>query len=114
MIELATKEDLPSLPRPWNYEFFVKEVSEEEIGSPLVNLGQPCPLRLSGFSSLTDTPSCSSRRSRSSRSRRTKTKGFQHQGYHQDSRSRSCDILEETDNDILASCDELDEDESDL
>ena len=48
-IELATKEDLPSLPRPWNYEFFVKEVSEEEVGSPLVNLGQPCPLRLSGF-----------------------------------------------------------------
>ena len=47
-IELATKEDLPSLPRPWNYEFFVKEVSEEDIGSPLVNLGQPCPLRLSG------------------------------------------------------------------
>ena len=74
-----------------------------------------------GFSSLTDTPSCcSSRRSRSSRSRRTKTKGFQHQGYHQDSRSRSYDILEETDddletdNDILASCDELDEDEGDL
>ena len=48
MIELATKEDLPSLPRPWNFEFFVKEVSEEEVGSPLVNLGQPCPLRLSG------------------------------------------------------------------
>ena len=48
LLVLATKEDLPRLPKPWNYEFFVKEVSEEEVGSPLVNLGQPCPLRLSG------------------------------------------------------------------
>ena len=73
---------------------------------------------IQGFSSLTDTPSCSSRSC--SRSRRTKTKNYRHQGYHQDSRSRSCDILEETDddletdNDVLASCDELDEDEGDL
>ena len=75
-----------------------------------------------GFSSLTDTPSCSNSCSqRSSRgTRRRRKDGYRLQGYHQDSRSRSCDILEETDddletdNDVLASCDELDEDGDDL
>ena len=73
-ISLAFLEDLPSLPKPWNYEFYTKEVTEEEVGTPLVFLGEPCPLRLSGFSSLASTPLCSksvsrreSRRSHASR-----------------------------------------------
>ena len=122
LITLSTKEDLPSLPKPWNFEFFTKDVTEEEVGSPLVSVGQPCPLRLSGFSSLNDTPSCSNSLSRrSSRSCRQKS-SFRSRpsGFHQDSRSRSCDILEETDddletdNDVLASCDELEKDGDDI
>lgn len=58
-IVLASVEDLADLPRPWNYEFYTKEVTEEEVGTPLVHLGEPSPLRLSGFSSLASTPICS-------------------------------------------------------
>ena len=110
-ISLATKDDLHLLPKPWNYEFFVGEVNEEEMEWKLVSMSDPCPLRLSGFSSLSDTPSCSTSISRQSYARR--------HHYHQESRSRSCDILEETDDelrtdvdsadDLLASGDELDD-----
>ena len=74
-ISLAFVEDLPSLPRPWNYEFYTKEVTEEEVGTPLVYLGEPCPLRLSGFSSLASTPLCSKSVSRRE-SKRSQTSRF--------------------------------------
>ena len=74
-ISLAFVEDLPSLPHPWNYEFYTKEVTEEEVGTPLVYLGEPCPLRLSGFSSLASTPLCSKSVSRRE-SRRSQTSRF--------------------------------------
>ena len=74
-ISLAFVDDLPSLPRPWNYEFYTKEVTEEEVGTPLVYLGEPCPLRLSGFSSLASTPLCSKSVSRRE-SRRSQTSRF--------------------------------------
>ena len=74
-ISLAFVDDLQSLPRPWNYEFYTKEVTEEEVGTPLVYLGEPCPLRLSGFSSLASTPLCSKSVSRRE-SRRSQTSRF--------------------------------------
>lgn len=109
---LATKDDLQLLPKPWNFEFFVGDINEEDIEGPLVSMDEPCPLRLSGFSSLNDTPSCSTSISRQSY-------GRPRHHYHQESRSRSYDILEETDDelrtdidsadDLLASGDELDD-----
>ena len=123
MITLASRNELDQLPKPWNFEFFVGDVTEEEVGSPLVYMGQSNPLRLSGFSSLNETPSCSTSLSRSTRNSKHKFKS-KHSSYHQESRSRSCDILEETDDelatdhdsrdDLLASCDELDEIEEDI
>ena len=41
---LSTLADHPRLPQAWNLEFWTKEVTEEEIGMPLVNLGEPCPI----------------------------------------------------------------------
>ena len=96
MITLASRNELDQLPKPWNFEFFVGDVTEEEVGSPLVYMGQSNPLRLSGFSSLNETPSCSTSLSRSTRNSKHKFKS-KHSSYHQESRSRSCDILEETD-----------------
>ena len=106
LIRLGTVRDTDQLPKPWNYEFFVGSVTEDEVGTPLVHLGQECPLRLSGFSSLNETPSYSNSVSR-------REARFSRHGYHQDSRSRSCDILEETDDD-LETCDELEAEEADL
>ena len=57
-----------------------------QAGTPLVPLGQPCPLRLSGFSSLGSSPARSAPRSRAgSASRRSRFP----------SRLPSCDILQE-------------------
>ena len=110
LIRLASQRDRERLPRPWNYEFFTRAVTEEEVGTPLVHLGQECPLRLSGFSSINDTPSCSNSISRRSSRRETRF-SRRGQSYHQDSRSRSCDILEETDDD-LETYDELEAQET--
>ena len=46
-IKLARTCDLHKLPRAWNYEFWVNEslANEDEIGMPLVRLGEPCPIR---------------------------------------------------------------------
>ena len=106
LIHLSSVEDLPNLPKPWNFEFFTKDVTEEEVGTPLVTLGEPCPLRLSGFSSLTDTPSCSNSISRRNSKKSKDISRFpsRQPNFNQESRSRSCDILEEsdfeTDNDV--------------
>jgi protein-tyrosine phosphatase len=43
-IQLSTMADHSQLPQAWNYEFWTTEVTEEEIGLPLVKLGEPCPL----------------------------------------------------------------------
>ena len=43
-IPLSTLADHPRLPQAWNLEFWTKEVTEEEIGMPLVRLGEPCPI----------------------------------------------------------------------
>ena len=112
LIKLGSVRDKDLLPRPWNFEFFRRAVTEEEVGTPLVHLGQDCPLRLSGFSSLNETPSCSNSVSR--RNSRKLTRFSVHSGgFHQDSRSRSCDILEETDDDLETDL-ELDQQDSDL
>ena len=113
LISLATVRDKERLPRAWHFEFFTRPVTEEEVGTPLVHLGQECPLRLSGFSSINETPSYSNSVSR--RSSRRETRFSRHgQSYHQDSRSRSCDILEETDDDLERSGDILEETDDDL
>ena len=112
LITLGSVRDKDRLPRPWNFEFFSRPVTEEEVGTPLVHLGQECPLRLSGFSSLNETPSYSNSVSR--RNSRKLTRFSVHSGgYHQDSRSRSCDILEETDDDLETDL-ELDQQDCDL
>jgi hypothetical protein len=72
----------------------------------LVALGEPCPLRLSGFSSLTDTPSLSNSISRRNSKKSKDLSRFpsRQPNFSQQSRSSSCDILEEsdfeTDNDV--------------
>lgn len=43
-IVLSGLADYRRLPQPWNYEFWTKPVTEEEIGLPLVKLGEPCPI----------------------------------------------------------------------
>ena len=112
LISLGSVRDKDRLPRPWNFEFFRRAVTEEEVGTPLVHLGQDCPLRLSGFSSLNETPSFSNSVSR--RNSRKVSRFSVHSGaFHQDSRSRSCDILEETDDDLETDL-ELDQHDSDL
>ena len=112
LISLGSVKDKDRLPRPWNFEFFSRPVTEEEVGTPLVHLGQDCPLRLSGFSSINETPSYSTSVSR--RNSRKLTRFSVHSGgYHQDSRSRSCDILEETDDELELEL-ELDQQDCDL
>ena len=96
MLHLANVSDLPNLPKPWNYEFFTKEVTEDEVGSPLVFLGEPCPLRLSGFSSLTDTPSHSNSISRRNSKKSRDCSRFPSRQPNF-SKGSSCDILEESD-----------------
>ena len=39
-ITLSTLKDHPLLPQPWNFEFWTKIMSEEEVGMPLVNIGE--------------------------------------------------------------------------
>jgi predicted protein tyrosine phosphatase len=39
-IILSTLNDLPLLPQPWNFEFWTKVMSEEEIEMTLVNIGE--------------------------------------------------------------------------
>ena len=41
---LSTLEDRDSLPNPWNFEFWTQEVAVEDLGMPLVRLGEPHPL----------------------------------------------------------------------
>jgi hypothetical protein len=122
VIALAGLEDLPDLPRPWNYEFYTKEVTDDEVGTPLVHLGEPCPLRLSGFSSLASTPpcskSCSRRESRRSRGSRFPSKEPSFHGRQSRSRSREGllsegpsrvrSLLEESGDDLVTG-DELEE-----
>ena len=67
-IPLSTLADHPRLPQAWNHEFWTKEVSEEEIGMPLVKLGQPCPIIPSTMAPSTRS---SSRRSSRPLSRHT-------------------------------------------
>ena len=87
------------MPKPWNFEFFTKDVTADEIGSPLVALGEPCPLRLSGFSSLTETLSLSNSISRRNSKKSKDLLRFpsRQPNFSQQSRSRSFDILEESD-----------------
>ena len=52
-IILSTLEDRDSLPNPWNFEFWTQEVSVEDLGMPLVRLGEPHPMLInSTFSSV--------------------------------------------------------------
>ena len=52
-IVLSTLEDRDSLPNPWNFEFWTQEVSVEDLGMPLVRLGEPHPMLInSTFSSV--------------------------------------------------------------
>lgn len=44
-ITLSTLSDLALLPQSWHYEFWTSLVTEEEIGHPLVHLGEPCPIK---------------------------------------------------------------------
>jgi len=41
---LSALDDHPFLPKAWNHEFWTKPMSEEEVGLPLVPLGEPCPI----------------------------------------------------------------------
>ena len=68
-IPLSTLADHPRLPQAWNYEFWTKEVTEEEIGMPLVRLGQPCPITVP--STMAPSTRSSSRRSSRPLSRHT-------------------------------------------
>ena len=40
-ITLSSLGDLPLLPKPWNFEFWTKQMNEDEIGMTLVNVGEP-------------------------------------------------------------------------
>jgi len=42
-LELSTLEDRYSLPNPWNFEFWTQEICTEDLGMPLVRLGEPSP-----------------------------------------------------------------------
>ena len=57
------------LPQAWNFEFWTKPVTEEEIGLPLVKLGEPCPITVTQTHSM-----ISSRRSSRVLSRRSSKK----------------------------------------
>ncbi len=59
--KLSTLRDLPMLPRPWNYEFWTKPVTEEEIGLPLVKLGEAIPASLARHMSSPQSSLVSSR-----------------------------------------------------
>ena len=39
-ITLSSLGDLPLLPKPWNFEFWTKQMNEDEIGMTLVNIGE--------------------------------------------------------------------------
>ena len=45
-IKLSTLEDYELLPKEWNNEFWTRPMTEEEVGCPLVPLGEPRPLSL--------------------------------------------------------------------
>ena len=70
-IKLSTLKDLELLPKPWNYEFWTKSMSEEEVEMKLVNIGEPfipqppstilSPGELSQFDPSTNTSRYTSR-----------------------------------------------------
>ena len=73
-IHFASKEDARLLPQPWNYEFWTSAVTEEDIGHPLVKLGEPCPIPVTGNSSKMPSRGLSRRSSRKSLNSRRSSK----------------------------------------
>ena len=71
---LSSLKDHPHLPQAWNYEFWTEPMPEEELGHPLVKLGEPCPIIPPPHLSVTSSRGSSRALSRKSSSRRSLSK----------------------------------------
>ena len=119
-IQLSTISDLPRLPKPWNFEFWRTPVTSEDIGMPLVKLGEPCPLSCESRNSSRRSSRGLSRRSskKSLDSKRSSTSVSRHSSFKKsisdiiNSKVESGSLCSEDDYEWVWEDDEKEEEES--